>query len=620
MGGHGRPQPHRPVHPAVGRPGPRAADRRPDDGNEPPLRRRARQGRGTGRGAGRAGPHHPDQGHGWHRTEQGGKGSASMNDRNDTPERPVAEIRDLRVEVGGRAIVDGVTLSALPGRVTALVGPSGSGKTTTGLALLGEYPQDARVSGAVELAAGDTVGYIPQHPAAVLNPARRVSALLTDIARAQVRHLPRRRRRAAARQRVLRALADAHLPEAAALSRRHPHQLSGGQQQRVVLAQALLSGCRVIVADEPTTGQDALTKSGIVERLAAVAAGGIAVVLLSHDLDVVRALADDVVVMRAGRVVESGPAGRVWPAPRHAWTRELLGMEPERTEPGCAEPGRAEPKGLEPEGPEPDGEAGAGRVALRVRGLTARHREGPRGSTVVLRAPELDLRAGECLALVGRSGSGKTTLARCLAGLHRDHAGEILLDGTPLPGSLRDRSRAQLAAVQYVFQDAHAAFDEHRPVLHQVARTAIRLRGADPAAAEREALSTLYRLGLPEDLSRRRPGRLSGGELQRAALTRALLARPRVLLCDEITSGLDTITRRGILDTLTTLVRDRGDLSLVLITHDLDVAALARRIAVLDAGELVEQGPAHRILTTPSHPFTVSLVGAAARPAVRTGS
>nr|WP_176572949.1 ATP-binding cassette domain-containing protein [Streptomyces leeuwenhoekii] len=500
----------------------------------------------------------------------------------------MARVRDLRVEIDGRAIVDGVSLDVLPGRVTALVGASGSGKTTTGLALLGEYPPGARVTGEVRLPGTGPVGYVPQHPAAVLNPARRISALLTDIARAQVRGLPRGRRRAAARERVLRALEEAQLPGAEALLRRYPHQLSGGQQQRVVLAQALLLGARVVVADEPTTGQDALTKSRIVEQFAAVAARGVGVVLLGHDLDVVRALADEVLVMRAGRVVESGPAERVWRAPRHAWTRELLAADRRFTA--------------------SEGPAAGGAPVLRVRGLTARHRDGARGSAVVLRVPELDLRAGECLAVVGRSGSGKTTLARCLAGLHRDHDGEVLLDGVPLPRSLRDRDRAGLAAVQYVFQDARAAFDEHRPVLAQVARTAIRLRGTGPDAATREATATLGRLGLAEELVRRRPGGLSGGELQRAALARALLARPRVLVCDEITSGLDTVTRRGILDTLTALVRDRDDLSLVLITHDLDTAALAHRVAVLDAGALVEQGPARRVLTEPRHPFTVSLM------------
>ncbi|ULR48773.1 ABC transporter ATP-binding protein [Streptomyces deccanensis] len=525
------------------------------------------------------------------------------------PAAPLAELTDLQVEVGGRAIVDGVSLRVLPGRVTALVGASGSGKTTTGLALLGEFPVGARVTGAVRSAAegrggvGGLVGYVPQHPASVLNPARRIGALLTDIARPRVRHLPRGRRRAAARAQVLRALADARLPDAEALLRRHPHQLSGGQQQRVVLAQALLLGAEVVVADEPTTGQDALTKSLVVEQLATIAARGIAVVLLSHDLDVVRSLADEVHVMRAGRVVESGPTQQVWSAPRHAWTRQLLSAQASFTDRGTTD--------------EPDGTAAArgDRPVLRVRGLVARHRDGSRSAAVTVRAPELDLQAGQLLAVVGRSGSGKTTLARCLAGLHRDHDGEVLLDGTPLPRSLRHRARGQLAAVQYVFQDARAAFDEHRPVLRQVARTAVRLRGVDAGTAETEALATLGRLGLLPELAHRRPGRLSGGELQRAALARALLAHPRVLICDEITSGLDTVSRRGILDVLTGLLDAGPDTgtapaapALVLITHDLDTASVAHRIAVMDAGEIVEQGPARQLLTTPEHPFTASLV------------
>ncbi|MDI3422534.1 ABC transporter ATP-binding protein [Streptomyces luteolus] len=495
----------------------------------------------------------------------------------------VAEIDGLRVEVGGRAIVDGVRLRVRPGTVTALVGASGSGKTTTGLALLGEYPHGARVTGEVRTPEG-LVGYVPQHPGAVLNPVRRVGALLWDIARTQVRHLPRRERGEAARERVLEALAAAQLPDGAEMLTRYPHQLSGGQQQRVVLAQALLLGARVVVADEPTTGQDAVTKRHVVERFAALRRTGIAVVLLSHDLDVVRALADEVLVMREGKVVESGPAARLWSAPRHPWTAALLAAD------GAVEP-------VEPD----DGE---GEVVLRTSPFTARH-----GRTTVLRAPALTLRTGESLAVVGRSGSGKTTLARCLAGLHRHHDGTLLLDGSPLPRSLRARGREQLAAVQYVFQDARAAFDEHRQVLDQVARTAVRLRGLDRGAALAEAVSTLAGLGLTEEVVRRRPGRLSGGELQRAALARALLARPRVLICDEITSGLDTVTRRGLLDALGTLRRERGELCLVLITHDLDTAALTSRIAVLDAGETVEEGSTRTVLTGPQHPFTRALLG-----------
>ncbi|WP_075694043.1 ABC transporter ATP-binding protein [Streptomyces acidiscabies] len=489
-------------------------------------------------------------------------------------ERVVAELRDLRVEIGGRAIVDGVSLRVTAGRVTALVGASGSGKTTTGLALLGEFPPGAAVTG--EVRAADRVGYVPQHPAAVLNPALRVSALLTDIARTR----PRTERRGL----LAGALADAQVPEP--LLRRFPHQLSGGQQQRITLAQALLLGAQVVVADEPTTGQDALTKSRVVDELSALAARGIAVVLLSHDLDVVRALADEVHVMRAGRVVESGPVDRLRLTPQHPWTRELFDAARPFTSPDTT----------------------PGEQVLGIENLTARHRRTP-----VVHIPRLTLHQGECLAVVGRSGSGKTTLARTLAGLHRTYDGEVTLDGTPLPRSLRDRTRAQLAAVQYVFQDARSAFDEHRTILDQVSRTAIRLRGLTTPAAQDEARDTLTSLGLTESLWARLPAALSGGELQRAALARALLARPRVLLCDEITSALDPVTRRTILDTLTALLHTRPDLTLVLITHDLDTAALAHRIVVLDAGELVETGPAEEILTRPAHPFTAALTRTTAR-------
>ncbi|MFJ4499651.1 ABC transporter ATP-binding protein [Streptomyces sp. NPDC088864] len=489
-----------------------------------------------------------------------------------TPARePVAVIERLRVEIGGRALLDGVDLRLRPGRVTALTGGSGSGKTTTGLALLGEYPPGARVTGSVRAQRG-LIGYVPQHPAAVLNPARRIGALLTDIARTRVRHLPRSRRRAAARQRVLDALARVRLPADGRLLRRFPHQLSGGQQQRVVLAQVLLLGARVVVADEPTTGQDALTKRGVVELLADIARQGIAVLLLSHDRDVVRALADDVVVLRGGRTQEAAD-----PADAPAARTPLGGRAP-------------------------------GDTVLDVRALGARY-----GRTPVLDGVSLTVAAGECLAVVGRSGSGKTTLARCLSGLHPPQDGAVLVGGEPLPGSLRDRSRSQVAAVQYVFQDARAAFDEHRPVLDQVARTAVRLRGAAPAGARREALTLLAELGLPEAVAARRPAHLSGGELQRAALARAALARPRILLCDEITSGLDPRSRDTVLALLHGLLRAGRVGALVLVTHDLRTAARANRIAVMDGGRVVETGPAERVLGAPQHPFTGALVAADAR-------
>ncbi|MEV7617308.1 ATP-binding cassette domain-containing protein [Streptomyces sp. NPDC089799] len=467
---------------------------------------------------------------------------------------PVAEVDGLRVRVDGSTLVDGVSLVVRPGRVTALVGPSGSGKTTTGRALLGEFPPGARVDGRITTPGPGAVGYIPQHPAAVLNPARRAGALLWDIA---ARGGGSRRD---IRDRVEHALRRAQLSDPDTVLRRYPHQLSGGQQQRVVIAQALLLGAQVIVADEPTTGQDPATKQGVVETLAEVARQGIALVLLSHDLDAVRQLADEAVVLRVGRVVDHGPADEVLPAP----------SRPALPAPRSA---AARPVG----------------TRLAVRELTARHRT-VRGATPVLQGITVSVAPGECLAVVGRSGSGKTTLGRCMAGLHSAYDGTVLLDGAPLPRSLRARTRAELASVQYVFQDPRASFGEHRPVLDQVARTAVRLRAADRETARRAAVSTLEELGLAEDLVTRLPGALSGGELQRAALARSLLAEPGVLVCDEITSGLDSATRDAILAHLAGL-RERNALGLVFITHDRAAAgALADRTALLDAGCLVGCG------------------------------
>jgi peptide/nickel transport system ATP-binding protein len=457
---------------------------------------------------------------------------------------PVVHVEDLRAEAGGHVLLDGVSFALSAGRVLALVGASGSGKTTTGLALLGEHSPGVSVSGHVEV--HGRVGFVPQQPASALNPVRRLDAVFREIAALHD---------GGPEELIGTALRRARVP--ADLLRRYPHQLSGGQQQRVVLAQALVGDPAVLVADEPTTGPDALTRAEVVDELAAVVAHGVALVLLTHDVEVVRALADEIVVLRAGRVVEAGPAAELLTNPREDYTRALLDAVP----PVLPEVVERAPR-------------------MRVRGLTARYRD----ATVL---HDVDLEVGERLAVVGRAGSGKTTLGRCLAGLHQQATGEVLLHDRPLARSLRRRPRADLAAVQYVFQDARGSFDEHRTVLDQVARTAVRLRGVRPAEARAAALAALAGVGLDDETVLRRPRGLSGGELQRAALVRALLAEPEVLVCDEITSGLDAVTRAGLLDLLASV-----PCALVLISHDLDVVArLADRVAVLHEGRVVAQGP-----------------------------
>lgn len=529
-------------------------------------------------------------------------------------------VAGLRAEAGGSALVDGVSFELAAGRVLALVGASGSGKTTIGRALLGEHAPGVALSGTVEVRG--RIGYLPQHPASVLNPVRRVGAVLREIAR---RHAPD----GSAAERVASVLRRAGLPAGEDLLRRYPHQLSGGQQQRLVLAQTLLTAPSAIVADEPTTGQDAITRGEVAGELRGLARQGIAVVLLSHDLDVVRALADQVVVLHGGRVTERGPAEDVFTRPGHDYTRRLLAARlpaipppaPEVPPPVSISPGPVAPPpaGVSPGPGVPSPVSGVpspvpvrslpapavppGRARIEVAGLTAGHRSGP-----VLDDVSLRVAAGQCLALVGRSGSGKTTLARCVAGLHEPARGTVLLDGRPLAPSLSRRRREDVARVQYVFQDSHASFDPGRTVADQVSRTAVRLRGLGSGQAREAALDMLGRVGLGPAAAARRPGGLSGGELQRAALARALLASPDVLICDEITSGLDTVTQAGVLDLLDGLRRALG-LTLVLISHDMGVVArLADHVVILSAGRIAEEGGAAHVLARPRHPLTRALL------------
>ncbi len=555
--------------------------------------------------------------------------------------RPPVRVVGLDAGVAGRRLLAGVSFTVAAGEVLALVGRSGSGKTTAGRALLGEAGPGVRLAGRVEVAGRPVspatppppgvVGYVPQQPSAALNPVRRVGAVLREVARRHarpVRRTPGRPSRDAAarttvagREAVRRAVADVlarvDLPADREFLRRFPHQLSGGQQQRLVVAHALLARARVLVADEPTTGQDSLTRRDVAHELRALADAGLAVVLLSHDLHLVRAVADRLVVLDAGVVVEAGAAADVLAAPRDERTRRLLAAAPAAS----TAPAPAASSAVAPAAPRvavPRAAAPAGAPALRVRDLAAGHRAGARRRGV-LHAVTTAVAPGGCLAVVGRSGSGKTTFARCVAGLHPPRGGTVGLGGRPLAATLDRRTRADLAAVQYVFQDARASFHPHRSVLEQVSRAAVRLRALPPARARDAARRVLGETGLTADVVARRPDRLSGGELQRAALARALLAEPRVVICDEITSGLDTVSRDRIVALVDRLRRAHG-LALVVISHDRDVVArLADHVVVLDAGQVVEAGPASALLTAARHPLTRALLhpsetGAGPRP------
>ncbi|HEY3511916.1 ATP-binding cassette domain-containing protein [Kribbella sp. NPDC051137] len=480
----------------------------------------------------------------------------------------LVRVEGLSARVGGLTLVDGVSFEVVAGEVTALVGASGAGKTTAALALLGEFGEGVRPAGRVEVSGevvvdgngvtgvdvrGRVVAYMPQHPGSALNPARRIGATLRELGKLH----------GGDPEAALRA---AQLSAERATLKRFPHQFSGGQRQRVALAQTLTCRPKVLILDEPSTGLDSITRLHLVHELRELAASGLGILLLSHDLDLVRALATRVVVLDAGRVLS-----------------DTLPAATDRPHLGTSTP--AQP-------------------LLKAMNLSATQRRSP-----VLRDIDLTVRAGSCLGIVGRSGSGKTTLARCLAGLHERHTGTILLDDAALP-VLRKRTRDQHRRVQYVWQEVRGSFDERHPVDRQVARTAERLRGLAPDQAHAEAVATLARLGVAAITAARPPSRLSGGELQRAALARAVLAHPDVLICDEITTALDDRGTALVLDLLGEL-RDRGT-ALLWIGHDLGlVAAVADEVMVLDAGHVVEQGPPATLTTDPRHDLTRQLVAAA---------
>ncbi|TDD29026.1 ABC transporter ATP-binding protein [Kribbella turkmenica] len=496
------------------------------------------------------------------------------------PGQALVRVRGLAATAGSAILVDDVSFEVWPGQVTALVGASGSGKTTSALALLGEHGNGVRLDGQVEVDGqlavdrngptsaasglrGRVVAYMPQHPGSALNPARRIGATLRELEGLHHRGEPV----------VQQALSAAQLPGDRGTLRRFPHQFSGGQRQRVALAQALTCRPKVLVLDEPSTGLDSITRLQLVGELEDLARNGLGILLLSHDLDLVRALAEHVVVLSAGRVIEAGGA-------------DILPAAPEL--PPAGTPAPAKP-------------------LLQAMKLSASLR--PRGRDPIVRDVDLGVRPGQCLGVVGRSGSGKTTLARCLAGLHERYTGRILLDGEELP-VLRRRSLEQNRRVQYVWQEVRGSFDERRPVDQQVARTARRLRGLSAEDAQAEAVATLARLGVSAVTAARPPSRLSGGELQRAALARAVLARPDVLVCDEITTALDDRGTTLVVELLAEL-KDRGT-AVVWIGHDLGlVAAVADHVLVIDAGRVVEDGQPAAVMTRPRSELTRRLVAAA---------
>ncbi|MDF4251877.1 ATP-binding cassette domain-containing protein [Streptomyces sp. WMMB303] len=523
------------------------------------------------------------------------------------PRTPLLDLAELSAHARGaeRPLLDGVALTVRAGTVTAVVGPSGSGKTTLGLAALGAAPGGVRLTGRVLLEGTDLLrlepaarsasragraAHLPQHPETVLDPVRRVGGALRELAALGHPHRGARTRAAH------RALARVGL-EWDVVRRRFPHQLSGGQQQRLALASTLVTGAGLLVLDEPTSGLDPALAHDLGRTLRALADRGTAVLLLSHDLPLVRRIADRTLVLERGTAVDEGQTadllGTGGPVPASAPSRTATARpsaRPRATRDLLAAEASTERRAT-PVARAAACLAGPGTVAAD--GLAVQRRSGhPLTGPVSMVFPP-----GSRTALLGPSGSGKTTFARALAGLTAPSRGEVRLDGRALPRRIDRRTAAQRRAVQYVHQSSADSFEEHRPLLEQLADTARLLHGVPKERARVEAVEAAASLGLEEAALRRTPGRLSGGQLQRCALVRALTARPALLICDEVTSALDTVSREQLLDTLPRLLAPAGT-ALLFISHDLPaVRILAQDAALFESGCLLRRGPVSAVLS-----------------------
>jgi peptide/nickel transport system ATP-binding protein len=521
------------------------------------------------------------------------------------------DIQGLRIEATayppGEAprrvtLVDDVSLTLAKGEVMGLIGESGAGKSTIGLSAMAYARGGAEITGGaivlngrdirklrvggLRRLRGKEVTYVAQSAAAAFNPSHR---LIDQVVEASVRHGVMSRRDAEARAREL--FGKLGLPDPENIGRRFPHQVSGGQLQRVMTAMALCPKPDLIVFDEPTTALDVTTQIGVLKAIKeAIASTGVAALYITHDLAVVAQVADRIMVLRHGKTVELGTTRQIIEAPREDYTRALVSVR---------QVAHAEKPPREP--------------LLKVEGVTAAYT----GGVTVLKNVSVAVSPGQTLAVVGESGSGKSTLARAITGLLPPERGRITFDGSALSPALRERTKEDRRALQMIYQMADVAMNPRHTVATIIGRPLefyFGIRGAEKRARVQELLDEIE---LGQGFADRYPAELSGGQKQRVCIARALAAKPKLIICDEVTSALDPLVADGILKLLLKL-QAAEDVAYLFITHDLaTVKAIADSVAVMYRGEVLRYGPKSEALSPPFDPYTDLLL--ASVPEMRIG-
>ena len=529
---------------------------------------------------------------------------------------PLLDIRNLAVTFAGRGgaapveAVRGVSFSLDRGETLALVGESGSGKSVTALSILQLLPYPLALHGrgssirfageeligaapdTLRRVRGDRVGIVFQEPMTSLNPLHTIERQIGEILLVHRRISGR-----AARLRVLELVRLVQLPDAETRLGAYPHQLSGGQRQRVMIAMAIANEPDMLIADEPTTALDVTIQANILALLRDLRDRlGMALLLITHDLTIVRKMAERVCVMTEGEIVEAGPTAAIFDRPHHPYTRRLLAAEPK---------GRAAP--ADPAAPVLIA-AEDTRVWFPIRaGLLRR----VRGHVKAVDGVSLAVRVGATLGVVGESGSGKTTLGLALLRLTAAQ-GRIWFAGRDIAMLSQRRLRPLRREMQVVFQDPYSSLSPRLSVA-QIVEEGLRVHNLAASAAERRRLieTALAEVGLDPAAADRYPHEFSGGQRQRIAIARALVLKPRLVVLDEPTSALDMSVQAQIVELLRELQVRRG-LAYLFISHDLRVVrALAHDILVMKDGRIVESGPTERIMTAPEHPYTRALMAAA---------